>query len=202
MILANEEYPTSPDSVHFVAFILICLCNDTAPRRRCTCTRKRCRRWSTQSPRPRLTNSSHGLPRRLPIATSARVFFGVSPDKGCGVRSAVSSATKSARTCWTRIACKVSNLFYIYIYKYILIFLIDRSWIPCLLNFDTRFYSKWGGKNGRFVFTKCVKFLYVNIIYKKIEGIYVINCVGNECIWILQSWSYISYMFYNLLKYL
>lgn len=93
-------------------------------------------------------------------------------------------------------------IYFIYIYKYIFIFLIDRSWIPCLLNFDTRFYSKWGEKNGRFVFTKCVKFLYVNIIYKKIEGIYVINCVGNECIWILQSWSYISYMFYNLLKYL
>lgn len=112
-------YPTFPRSeIHFVAFVLTCLCNDTAPRRRCTCTRKRCRRWSTRSPRPRLTNSSHGLPRRLPTATSARAFFGVSPDKGCGARSAVSSATRSARTCWMRIACNVSNLFYIYFFNW------------------------------------------------------------------------------------
>lgn len=160
-----KSIPPSPDSIHFVAFILTCLCNDTAPRRRCTCTRKRCRRWSTRSPRPPPTNSSHGLPRRLLTATSARAFFGVSPDKGCGVRSAVSSVTKSARTCWTRIACKVSNLFYTYIYLFFNSSFMND--IPYLLDFDTRFYSNLNGKKWFVlpsVMHDTLKFLYDNII--------------------------------------
>lgn len=79
-------------------------------RRRCTCTRKPCRRWSIPYRRLLLTILSPGLPHRRPTATSARVFSGASLDRECDVWSAVLNVTKSARTSWTPIACRVSNI--------------------------------------------------------------------------------------------
>lgn len=77
--------------------------------RKCTCTRRRCRLWSTRSAARRRTTSSLGRPRRRRTATSARGSSGASPGKGCGAPSAASSATRSARTSSTRTACKVSS---------------------------------------------------------------------------------------------
>jgi len=84
-------------------------------RRKCTCTRRRCRRLSTPSRAPRRTTSSSGRPPRPPTATSAKVSSGALPGKGCAAQSAGSSATKSARTYSTPTACRVSTLtFFLY----------------------------------------------------------------------------------------
>lgn len=99
MIPANTDCPIHLLPRTFYTLISNLIVQHCCIRRRCTCTRKRCKRWSTRSLRRRRTNSSPGRPHRRPIATSARVSSGVSHDRGCGVPNAVSSATKSARTC-------------------------------------------------------------------------------------------------------
>lgn len=121
---------------HLHQFSDLFLCDLTArglqshPRnicRRCTCTRKPCRRWSIQYPQPLRTISSPGQLRRLLIATSARVFSGVLHDKVYGVWSAVLNVTRSARTYWMQIVCKVSNI-NLRICDYISLILMNELW--------------------------------------------------------------------------
>ena len=76
--------------------------------RRCTCTRRRCRPSSTRSQARRPTTSTCGRPPRRPTVSSARGCCGAWRDRGYGVRSAASSATRSARTSSTPTVCRVS----------------------------------------------------------------------------------------------
>lgn len=77
--------------------------------RKTTCTRRPCRLWSTPSPAPRHTISKSGRPPRPPTATSARVCCGASRGRACAVPSAGSKCTRSAKSCWTPTACRVSH---------------------------------------------------------------------------------------------
>jgi hypothetical protein len=66
--------------------------------RKCTCTRRRCRRSSTPSRVRRLTTSYCGPLRRPLTVTSARGCFGESRVRVFAARSVASSVMKSART--------------------------------------------------------------------------------------------------------
>lgn len=77
--------------------------------RRCMCTRRRYRPWSTPFRAQRRTTFCCGLPRHPPTVTSARGCCGESRARESAAQSAGSSVTKSARTCWMRTACRVSD---------------------------------------------------------------------------------------------
>ena len=77
--------------------------------RKCTCTRRHCRRWSIRYRAQHRTTSSCGRLRRLHTVTSARDCCGASRDRASAVRSAWSSVTRSARTCSTLTVYRVST---------------------------------------------------------------------------------------------